>query len=54
MEEETKMFIVIEIDKHFTVGVDWLKQCKGIRLGFIAIHFVFVGFDKLVDSFLSK
>lgn len=32
------MFILIEIDRDWTVGIDWLKNCKGVRFGFIAIH----------------
>lgn len=36
------MFILIEIDGDWTVGVDWLEHIKGFRVGFIAIHIVFV------------
>ncbi|WP_078598607.1 hypothetical protein [Evansella clarkii] len=32
------MFILIEIDNDWTVGIDWRKHCKGIRLGYFAIH----------------
>lgn len=32
------MFILIEIDRDWTVGVDWHKRSWGFRLGFIAIH----------------
>lgn len=35
------MFILIEIDSDFTVGLEWYKGIKGVRLGFIAIHLVF-------------
>lgn len=42
------MFIVIEIDRNWTIGIDWGKKCKGIRLGFIAIHAVNCRFDKFV------
>ncbi|MGY3716827.1 hypothetical protein ACWE42_15025 [Sutcliffiella cohnii] len=33
------MFILIEIDTDWTVGLDWHKNSKGVRLGFVAIHF---------------
>ncbi|WEK53274.1 MAG: hypothetical protein P0Y55_11815 [Candidatus Cohnella colombiensis] len=32
------MFILIEIDRDWTVGIDWKKNVKGFRLGFIAVH----------------
>ena len=34
------MLIIIEIDRNWTVGIDWFKNCKGIRLGFLGVHFV--------------
>ena len=37
--EVLTIFILIEIDKDWTWGIDWHKDSKGIRLGFIAIHF---------------
>lgn len=43
------MFILIEIDRDWTVGVDWYKHSKGIRLGFFAIHIVFVKHDEFVN-----
>ncbi len=39
------MFITIEIDRNWTLGLDWLKYTKGIRLGFIAIHITFKTFE---------
>jgi hypothetical protein len=44
------MFLLIEIDKSFTVGVDWLKYSKGIRLGFIGIHICTVNFSRFIDA----
>lgn len=47
------IFILIEIDKDWTFGIDWGKRCKGIRLGFLAIHFVnvrFMDFWKMVET----
>ena len=43
------MFILIELDWDWTVGIDWYKHSKGIRLGFIAIHIVFVKHTEFVD-----
>lgn len=45
------MFIVIEIDSEFSLGIDWLKNSKGIRLGFLAIHFVPINFNKFIFKF---
>ena len=36
------MTIIVEIDGDWTVGIDWHKYSKGVRMGFIAIHFVFM------------
>ena len=44
------MFILIEIDKDWTVGIDWYKRTKGVRLGFIAIHFANVRHSDFVDT----
>ncbi|WP_407270022.1 hypothetical protein [Radiobacillus sp. PE A8.2] len=32
------IFILIEIDKDWTWGIDWGKKSKGVRLGIVAIH----------------
>lgn len=45
------MFIVIEIDSEFSLGIDWFKNSKGIRLGFLAIHFVPINFNKFIFKF---
>lgn len=42
------MFIVIEIDSDWTVGIDWSTHSKGLRLGFIAIHFVSIKFRDFI------
>lgn len=44
------MLIIIEIDKKFTLGIDWYKTVKGIRLGFIAIHFIKSTLDELIEK----
>jgi hypothetical protein len=44
------MFIVLEIDKHFTLGVDLYKNIIGVRLGFIALHIVLFTFTKWMDA----
>lgn len=41
--------IIIEIDKRFTFGIDWYKYCKGVRLGYVAVHLVFTTLDKFVE-----
>jgi hypothetical protein len=33
-----RMFILIEIDKDWTWGIDWGEYTKGLRLGFVAVH----------------
>lgn len=38
--EVNNIFILIEIDRDWTFGIDWYKHSKGFRLGFIAIHLV--------------
>lgn len=43
------MFLLIEIDKNFTLGIDWYRYSKGIRLGFIGIHICKVNFSKFID-----
>lgn len=48
-----KMFIVIEIDKEWTFGIDWNRTNKGIRLGFVAIHIVFCTLEKFVNAFVE-
>lgn len=47
------MFIVIEIDKEWTFGIDWNRTNKGIRLGFVAIHIVFCTLEKFVNAFVE-
>lgn len=44
------MFLLIEIDKDFSVGIDWYEYSKGIRLGFIGIHVCTVKFSKFIDA----
>jgi hypothetical protein len=44
------MFIVIEFDRSWTVGIDWFKSSKGIRLGFVAIHIVSDTFEGFVGK----
>ncbi|WP_156456408.1 hypothetical protein [Abyssisolibacter fermentans] len=44
------MFIVIEIDNEFTLGIDQSKGMKGIRLGFIAIHIVNLKFETFIKK----
>lgn len=35
------MFAILEIDRRWAgIGVDWFRKVKGIRLGYIALHFV--------------
>lgn len=45
------MTIIIEIDKQWTVGIDWFKYVKGIRFGFVAIHTVNSSLDVLTESY---
>jgi hypothetical protein len=49
-EGSGRMFIVLEIDKHFTLGIDIYKNIIGVRLGFIALHIVFFTFTKWLDA----
>jgi hypothetical protein len=44
------MVVIIEIDKQWTVGVDWFDKVKGVRLGFAAIHFTQGTFEDILDS----
>ncbi|EJW19163.1 hypothetical protein M5X00_17420 [Paenibacillus alvei] len=44
------MFILIEIDRKWTVGIDWYKHTKGIRLGFIAFHVCTVKHSYFVNT----
>ena len=48
------MFLLIEIDKDFSFGIDWYKYSKGVRLGFIAIHVCTVKFSKFVDTCIKE
>jgi hypothetical protein len=41
------MVITIEIDKHWTVGIDILRRVYGVRLGFIAVHVVLASLEDL-------
>ncbi len=43
------MFIVLEMDSHFTWGIDWFQYVKGVRLGFLAIHIVFCPLKDYLD-----
>ncbi len=43
------MFLLVEIDKEFSIGIDWFKYSKGFRLGFIGIHVCTVKFSKFID-----
>ncbi|GAK41929.1 hypothetical protein TCA2_4421 [Paenibacillus sp. TCA20] len=43
------MFILIELDRDWTVGLDWYKHSKGVRLGYFAIHIVFVKHSEFVN-----
>jgi hypothetical protein len=43
------MFLLIEIDKQFSLGIDWYKYSKGFRLGFIAIHICTASFSRFID-----
>lgn len=43
------MFVLLEIDKDFSWGIDWLKYSKGVRLGFIGIHVCTVRFSKFIE-----
>lgn len=52
--EGGNMIIIIEVDKRFTFGIDWLKKIKGIRLGFIAIHFIFANLDEFVECYKER
>lgn len=36
------MVILIEIDKNWTFGIDILRHIYGVRLGFVAVHVLFV------------
>lgn len=42
------MFIVIEIDRAWTVGIDRGRYVKGIRLGFVAVHIGFVPYEEFL------
>ena len=46
------MIIIIEADSTYCgFGIEWLDTVKGIRLGFLAIHFMSSdNFKKLVDT----
>lgn len=44
------IFILIEIDKDWTWGLDWYKHSKGIRLGFFAIHVCSVKHSEFVEK----
>lgn len=44
------MFLLIEVDKDFSLGIDWGKYIKGFRLGFIAIHVVNVKFTEYLEA----
>lgn len=48
------MTIIIEIDRQFTVGIDWFKTIKGVRLGFIAVHFVFARLGEFVEIYREE
>ncbi|MCY9760911.1 hypothetical protein M5X06_18685 [Paenibacillus alvei] len=48
------MFILIEIDKDWTWGVDWNKKSKGLRLGFIAIHVCTVKHSYFVNTIARR
>jgi hypothetical protein len=44
------MTIIIEADKNWTIGIDWFKYIKGVRLGFIAIHVCFKPLEDILNS----
>ena len=48
------MFILIEIDTYFTLGIDWFQYVKGFRLGFLAIHVVFCPLKDYMEYIESK
>jgi len=48
------MLIIIEIDRNWTVGIDWFKNCKGIRLGFLGVHFVSCTLEQYHDLIIEK
>lgn len=52
VEEErvSDVFILIEIDRDWTWGLDWLKHSKGVRLGFIAVHIANVKHTHFVET----
>jgi hypothetical protein len=45
------MFVVIEIDSSFSLGIDWGKETKGIRLGYLSIQFVPISFNQFIFKF---
>lgn len=47
------MFIVIEIDSEFSIGIDKSKNMIGIRLGFVGIHFVWMKFESFIMKFVK-
>lgn len=44
------MFLLIELDWDFSIGIDWFKYSKGFRLGFIAIHICTTKFSKFIEA----
>ncbi|SET95167.1 hypothetical protein SAMN05421676_11235 [Salinibacillus kushneri] len=44
------MFLVIEVDRGYSFGIDWHKEIKGVRLGFIAIHVFNTRFEYFVKT----
>jgi hypothetical protein len=44
------MFVLIEVDKDFSVGIDIGRYLFGLRLGFIGIHIGFVKFTDFLDA----
>ena len=46
---ERGLTIIIEIDKRFTMGIEWLPPyIFGVRFGFIAIHLVTITLDSML------
>jgi len=48
------MFILIEIDRDSSWGIDWFKYSKGFRLGFFAIHVCTVSSTEFFNALAKR